>query len=47
MAFQGFQGVKYGDPLSPILNNLVVDAVVQNWVVVMVERAGGQDGRGR
>ena len=33
-----------GDPLSPTIFNVVVDAVVRHWVEVMVEREGGQDG---
>ena len=39
-----------GDPLSPTIFNVVVDAVVRHWVTVMVEGAEergkrGQEGR--
>ena len=36
-----------GEPLSPTIFNVVVDAVVRHWVELMVERAGGQDRHGR
>ena len=42
--FQGFRVLTQGGPLSPTIFNLVVDAMVQHWVAVAVERAGGQDG---
>ena len=42
--FQGFWGVTQGDPLSPNILNVVVDAVVRNWAMVMVKRSGGQSG---
>ena len=45
--FHGFRGVTQGDPLSPTIFNMVVDAVANNWVEKMVERACGQGGRGR
>ena len=38
-AFRGECGVTQGHPLSPILFYVVVDAVVQQWVAVMVEGA--------
>ena len=38
-SFKGGRVVTQGDPLSPIIFNVVVDAVVQNWVAVMVEGA--------
>ena len=40
-AFQGAQGVPQGDPLSPTIFNVVVDAVVRNWVTVVI--AGGEE----
>ena len=46
-ALQVFQGVTQGHPLSPTIFNVVVGAVVRNWVEVMVEQLGGQDGRGQ
>ena len=39
MAFKGNQGVTQGDPLSPTIFNVVVDAVVRHWLSVMVEGA--------
>ena len=35
-AFQGFKGVTQGDPLSPTIFNMVVDAVVRHWVSLVV-----------
>ena len=35
------------DPLSPTIFNVVVDAVVQNWVEVMEEVTGRQGGSGQ
>ena len=48
--FKGSGGVMQGDPLSPTIFNVVVDAVVRHWVTVMVEGAGergecGKEGR--
>ena len=34
--FQSFMGVTQGDPLSPTIFNVVVDAVVQYWSELMV-----------
>ena len=49
-AFQGARGVTKGDPLSPTIFNVLVDAVVRNWVTVVIagaEERGecGQEGR--
>ena len=38
-AFGGERGVTQGDPLSPTIFNVVVDAVVRNWVHGVVEKA--------
>ena len=38
-AFQGERGVKQGDPLSPNIFNVVVDAVVQHWVTGVIAEA--------
>ena len=38
-ALKGACGVTQGDPLSPTIFNVVVDAVVRQWVTVMVEGA--------
>ena len=45
--FQGAQGVTQGDPLSPTIFNVVVDAVLRHWVTVMLERAEEQGERGQ
>ena len=45
--FQGFRGVIQGEPLSPNIFNVVLDAVVQHWVEEMAESADGQGGRGQ
>ena len=45
--FKGFRGVTQGDPLSPSLFNVVVDAVVRHWVEEMVYIAGGKGRRVR
>ena len=34
--FKGYQGVTKGDPLSPTILNMVVDALIQKWVTVVV-----------
>ena len=49
-AFQVACGVTQGDPLSPTIFNVVVDAVVRHWVTVILEGAEergecGQEGR--
>ena len=48
--FLGEHGITQGDPLSPTIFNVVVDAVVRHWVTVAVEGAKergecGQDSR--
>ena len=45
--FQGFRGVTNGDTLSPTNFNVVVDAMVRNWVEVMVEGADKQSRSGK
>ena len=35
--FKGEMGVTQGDPLSPTIFNVVVDAVVRHWVTLVVE----------
>ena len=36
-----------GDPLSPTILNVVVDAVVRHWVTLAVKEAETRGGRGR
>ena len=48
--FQGGRGVTQGDPLSPTIFNVVVDAVVRHWVTIAVteaekKREWGREGR--
>ena len=43
--FTGARGVTQGDPLSPMIFNVVVDAVMRHWVSVMVEGAEERGGR--
>ena len=48
--FRGERGVTQGDPLSPTIFNVVVDAVVRHWVQGVVEESEargelGQEGR--
>ena len=35
--FKGFCGVTHGDPLSPTIFNMVVDALLRHWVTVVAE----------
>ena len=46
--FKGGRGVTQGDPLSPTIFNVVVDAVVRHWVTLAVteaEKRGEQSDR--
>ena len=36
-------GVKQGDPLSPTILNMVVDAVIRHWAKVVVGEAEGPE----
>ena len=45
--FKGERGVTQGDPLSPTIFNVVVDAVVRHWVTLAVEEAETRGERGR
>ena len=45
--FQGFRGVTQGNPLSPTIFNVVVDAVESHLVKVMLEGVSKQGGRGQ
>ena len=39
--------MKHGDPISPTIFNVIVDAVVRHWVMVMVEGAEERGERGQ
>ena len=45
--FKGAIGVTQGDPLSPTIFNVVVDAVVRHWVTLAVEEAEMRGEQGR
>ena len=48
-AFKGVRGVTQGDPLSPTIFNVVVDAVVRHWLEVLqnaTEEKGATGGEG-
>ena len=45
-AFKGSQGVMQGDPLSPTIFNVVVDAVVCHWVKMALAEAEKRGERG-
>ena len=40
--FRGDRGVTQGDPLSPTILNVVVDAVVRHWVKGVIEKVYAQ-----
>ena len=44
---QGFWRVTQGNPLPPTIFNVVVDAVVHHWILLVARGAVGQDGWGR
>ena len=44
---KGDRGVMQGDPLSSTIFNVVVDAVVRHWGLVMTESAEERGGRGK
>ena len=45
-AFKGAQGMTQGDPLSPTIFNVVVDAVLRHWVMIMLDEAEKRGERG-
>ena len=46
-AFQGVRRVTQGCPISPTIFNVVVDAVVHNWVKVVIVGAEERGERGK
>ena len=45
--FKGERGVTQGDPLSPTIFNVVVDAVVRHWIHLATQEAERRGERGR
>ena len=45
--FKGERGVTQGDPLSPTIFNVVVDAVVRHWLLLATKEAEIRGERGR
>ena len=45
-AFKGARGVTHGDPLSPTIFNVVVDAVVHHWVTIALDNVERRGERG-
>ena len=45
-ALKGERGVTQGDPLSPSIFNVVVDAVVRHWVMGVITDAEARGGAG-
>ena len=46
-AFKGARVVTQGDPLSPIIFNVVVDAVNRHWVTLAIEDKEKKGERGK
>ena len=44
--FKGEIGVTQGDPLSPTIFNVVVDAVVRHWLLLATQEAERRGNRG-
>ena len=44
MPFKGHQGETQGNPLSPMIFNVVVDAVLYHWILVMAEEESIPEG---
>ena len=44
--FQGTHGVTHGDPIYPIILNMVVDAVIWNWVTIVAGEEAEPEGFG-
>ena len=45
--FKGYWGVPQGGPLSPTIFNMVVDAVILHFLVVVSGKEAGPEGLGR
>ena len=44
LVFKGYRGVTQGDPLYPILFDIVVDAVIRHWVTAVASNEDGMEG---
>ena len=44
--FKGYRRVTQGEPLSPTIFNMVVDAVIRHWVTVVTSTEAGMGGLG-
>ena len=44
--FKGYQCVRKGDPMSPTIFNVVMDAVISYWVTVVTTTEAGTGGLG-
>ena len=43
---RGLRRVTFGDPLSPNILNMVVDAIIQHWVILVAGEEAGPYGFG-
>ena len=46
LSFKVYRGVTQGDPLSPTIFNMVVDAVIGHWMAVVAPTEEGSEGLG-
>ena len=46
LLFKGYHGVNQGDPLSLMLFNVVVGAIIYHWVTVLAPTKEGMEGLG-
>ena len=46
LSFKVYRGVTQGDPLSPTIFNMVVDAVIWHWMAVVAPTEEGSEGLG-
>ena len=44
--FKGYQGVTQGNPLSPTISNVAVDAVICHWLMLVTPTEEGTEGLG-
>ena len=46
LTFKEYRSVKQGNPLSPTIFNVAVDAVIHYWVAVVSQTEDGTEGLG-